>query len=168
MTTSAKSALHAARAAKARTTRAMVARHLSMKGQGVHGTPSMREVGRTASGAIIRRIENPPGVAMPSGTRAGTPQHAEHWPSPLKPNAKPRPEFSVTADGKPLSPKLAELIAARLRPIQKSAELERWEARLTGPKVKPADWPEGVPFYPGTTIDPAIAAAVVASEKAQR
>jgi hypothetical protein len=164
MTTSAKSALNANRAAKAAATRSMVARHLSARGHGIHSIPKMREIGRTPSGHIIRGIS--PEVPIPKGAPAGRPQGAEHWPNPKAPDAKPRPEFCVTANGKPLSPKLAELIAARLKPIQKSPELERWEARLTGPKTKPSDWPQGVPFYPGTTIDPAIAHAVVSAERA--
>jgi hypothetical protein len=164
MTNAAKSALNAARAAKARATRNIVARHASANGHGIHAAPRTEIVGRTPSGAIIRTVT--PQVKMPTGSPAGRPTGAQYWPSPIEPDAKPVPKFCVTAGGKPLSAKLAELIAARLKPIQKSPELERWESRLTGPAQRPNDWPEGVPFYPGCTIDAGIAHAVVSAERA--
>jgi hypothetical protein len=164
MTNAAKSALNAARAAKARATRNTVARHLSASGHGIPAAPRTEIIGRTPSGAVIRAVS--PQVKMPTGAPAGRPTGAQYWPSPVEPDAKPIPKFCVTANGKPLSPKLAELIAARLKPIQKSPELARWESRLTGPAEKPNDWPEGVPFYAGCTIDPGIARAVVSAERA--
>lgn len=158
MTTSAKSAINAARAAKAAATAQKFAR-TDWPGR-AHGT---KVIGKTASGAVIRVPDTP--VKMPKGTTAGNAQHAEHWPDPRKPDTKPRPEFCVTANGKPLSPKLAELIRARLKPIDvRSAEVRRHESKLTGPKTKPADWPVTVPFYPGCTIDQGIAAVVAAAE----
>lgn len=164
MTTNGKAAVNAANAAKsAALTRRIVARQLGAHGHGVHSIPKMREIGRTPSGAVIRTIT--PDVPMPRGTKSGHPQGAEHWPHPSKPNAKPRPEFCVTANGKPLSPKLAALIASRIKPIDpRCAEVKRLEDKMTGPTEKPADWPSTVPWYPGSTIDIGIAKVVAAGE----
>lgn len=165
MTNSAKNSLNAARAAKAAAlTRRIVARQLGNHGHGIYASPKTAEAGRTSSGAIIRKIVQPPGQPIrEKSANAGRPQGATHWPDPRQADAKPRPSFAVTANGRPLPPKLAELIAARLKPL-KCDVLVRWERRLTGPTEKPADWPATVPFYPGCTIDQGIAAVVATAE----
>lgn len=165
MTTSGKSAVNAARAAKAAAlTRRIVSRQLGAKGYGIHSVPQMRETGRTSSGAIIRKIVQPPGQPIrEKSAEGGRPQGVTAWPDPRQTDAKPRPGFAVTANGRPLPPKLAELIAARLKPL-KCDVLARWESRLTGPTEKPADWPATVPWYPGTSIDAGIAQVVAAAE----
>lgn len=164
MTTTGKNAVNAARAAKAAAlTRRVVARQLGAHGHGVHSIPKMREIGRTASGAVIRTIT--PEVPVPKGAKAGHAQHPENWPDPRKPAAKPRPEFCVTSNGKPLSPKLAALIASRIKPLDpRCAEVRRLEGKMSGPKDKPSDWPASVPWYSGTTIDIGIAKTVAAAE----
>ena len=167
MTNSAKTSLNAARAAKAAAlTRRIVARQLGAHGHGIHSIARMREAGRTASGYIIHKIDQPPGRQIKNtAAAAGKPQGAEHWPDPRKADAKPRPEFCVTSNGKPLSPKLAALIASRIKPIDpRCAEVRRLEDKLTGPKDKPSDWPASVPWYSGTTIDIGIAKTVAAAE----
>lgn len=158
MTTSAKHAINAARAAKAAATAQKFSR--TDWPSRAHGT---RVVGKTASGAEIRVIDTP--TKFPKGTVAGSAEHAEHWPNPTKPAAKPRPEFCVTSNGKPLSPKLAALIASRIKPLDpRCAEVRRLEGKMSGPKDKPSDWPATVPFYPGCTFDPGIAKVVAAAE----
>jgi hypothetical protein len=158
MTTSAKHALNAARAAQAAATR-----HKFSRTDWPSRPSGTKVIGKTASGAEIRVIDSP--VKFPKGTAAGNPQHVENWPNPTKPNAKPKPEFCVTTNGKPLHPKLAELIRARLKPIDvRCAEVKRLEDKLTGPQTKPSDWPGAVPFYPGCTFDPGIAKVVAAAE----
>lgn len=158
MTTHGKAAIIASRAAKAAATAQKFAR-TDWPGR----APGTKVIGKTASGAIIRVPDSP--VKMPKGQTAGHAQHAEHWPHPAKPDAKPRPEFAVTANGRPMHPKLAELIRARIKSIDpRCAEVKRLEGKMTGPKDKPSDWPASVPWYPGTTINKGIAQAVVENE----
>jgi hypothetical protein len=145
----------------------------------VTNTPTLKETGRTASGAIIRKIETP--VPMPAKpAAAGKDQGPEHWPRPTAPGAKlhtggavavlsvldgiGRPESIATRCGWPR--RRGAPIATR-----SAAELERaaWkivtDGKSAGPYEKPPGWPAGAPWYPGCDLNPATARNVVEAER---
>jgi hypothetical protein len=150
----------------------------------------LKETGRAASGAIIKRIVPAPGVASPreKPAAAGAPQGPQHWPRPT-PGAKLGAIGvleRLASIGGPLPRGLGDDISKHLAtmnlpnrapaalPIRKlnPAEIDRagWEhvkarGKLTGPAERPADWPQGQPWYPGLDLSPALARAIVAAEQ---
>jgi hypothetical protein len=142
-------------------------------------TPALKEAGRTASGAIIRKIQSP--VPMPAQpASAGKAKGPEHWPRPTAPGAKLHTGGAVAVlsildnIGRP------ESIAARCgwprrrgAPIatRSAADLERaaWKivtaGKSAGPYEKPPDWPAGAPWYPGFDLSPATARNVVEADR---
>lgn len=152
---------------------------------------TLKETGRTASGAIIKKIAPAPGIDSPreKPAVAGKPQGPEHWPRPT-PAAKlgslavldrlasiggpiPRAlgdEISrhlATLDGQRRNP--APLPIRKLNPAELEAaawDHVRHRGKLTGPAERPADWPDAQPWYPGFDLDPALARSIVAAEQA--
>ncbi len=134
--------------------------------------------GRTASGAIIRKIQSPtPMPAKPAN--AGKGQGATYWPRPTAPGAKLHTGGAVAVLSVLDGIGRAESIATRCGWPRRSAmprphtpdELERaaWKVvthgKTAGPFDRPADWPEGAAWYPHCDINPATARAVIEAER---